>query len=66
MILQKCTFLPALESLLYDAPSNIIKHVVCQFSKVGGPLKTNLQMGNVATITNVRFGSSSHPTGITS
>ncbi|XP_077393834.1 sperm-associated antigen 6 [Festucalex cinctus] len=34
MILQKCTFLPALESLLYDAPSNIIKHVVCQFSKV--------------------------------
>ncbi|KAG5268139.1 hypothetical protein AALO_G00208660 [Alosa alosa] len=33
-ILQKCTHLPALEPLLYDAPSNILKHVVCQFSKV--------------------------------
>ncbi|XP_026147837.1 sperm-associated antigen 6 [Mastacembelus armatus] len=33
-ILQKCTYLPALEALLYDAPSNILKHVVCQFSKV--------------------------------
>ncbi|XP_070709369.1 sperm-associated antigen 6 [Pempheris klunzingeri] len=33
-ILQKCTFLPALEPLLYDVPSNILKHVVCQFSKV--------------------------------
>ncbi|XP_044195759.1 sperm-associated antigen 6 [Thunnus albacares] len=33
-ILQKCTYLPALEPLLYDAPSNILKHVVCQFSKV--------------------------------
>ncbi|XP_035474905.2 sperm-associated antigen 6-like [Scophthalmus maximus] len=33
-ILQKCTYLPGLESLLYDAPSNILKHVVCQFSKV--------------------------------
>ncbi|TRZ00293.1 hypothetical protein DNTS_009902 [Danionella cerebrum] len=33
-ILQKCTYLPALEPLLYDAPSNILKHVICQFSKV--------------------------------
>ncbi|XP_069007670.1 sperm-associated antigen 6 [Embiotoca jacksoni] len=33
-ILQKCTHLPALEPLLYEAPSNILKHVVCQFSKV--------------------------------
>ncbi|XP_074549772.1 sperm-associated antigen 6 [Halichoeres trimaculatus] len=33
-ILQKCTYLPGLEPLLYDAPSNILKHVVCQFCKV--------------------------------
>ncbi|XP_041823433.1 sperm-associated antigen 6 [Melanotaenia boesemani] len=33
-ILQKCTYLPVLEPLLYDVPSNILKHVVCQFSKV--------------------------------
>ncbi|XP_013863187.1 sperm-associated antigen 6 [Austrofundulus limnaeus] len=33
-VLQKCTYLPALEPLLYDAPSNILKHIVCQFSKV--------------------------------
>lgn len=33
-ILQKCTYLPALEPLLYEAPSNILKHVMCQFSKV--------------------------------
>ncbi|KAM5282402.1 sperm-associated antigen 6 isoform 2-T2 [Hipposideros larvatus] len=33
-ILQKCTYLPALEPLLYDAPPNILKHVVGQFSKV--------------------------------
>ncbi|XP_010888451.1 sperm-associated antigen 6 [Esox lucius] len=33
-ILQKCTHLPALEPLLYEAPSNILKHVVYQFSKV--------------------------------
>ncbi|XP_026218681.1 sperm-associated antigen 6 [Anabas testudineus] len=33
-ILQKCTYLPALEPLLYDAPSNILKHVVGQLSKV--------------------------------
>lgn len=33
-ILQKCTYLPALEPLLYDAPSNILKHIICQFSKV--------------------------------
>uniref|UniRef100_A0AAY4A172 Sperm-associated antigen 6 n=1 Tax=Denticeps clupeoides TaxID=299321 RepID=A0AAY4A172_9TELE len=33
-ILQKCTHLPALEPLLCDAPSNILKHVACQFSKV--------------------------------
>ncbi|XP_054893469.1 sperm-associated antigen 6-like [Poeciliopsis prolifica] len=33
-ILQKCTLISALEPLLYDAPSNILKYVVCQFSKV--------------------------------
>ncbi|KAM5284056.1 LOW QUALITY PROTEIN: sperm-associated antigen 6-like [Hipposideros larvatus] len=33
-ILQKCTYLPALEPFLYDAPPNILKHVVGQFSKV--------------------------------
>lgn len=33
-ILQKCIDLPALEPLLYDVPSNILKHVLCQFSKV--------------------------------
>ncbi|XP_030612025.1 sperm-associated antigen 6-like [Archocentrus centrarchus] len=33
-ILQKCNYLPGLEPLLYDAPSHILKHVVCQFSKV--------------------------------
>uniref|UniRef100_A0A3B4CS17 Sperm-associated antigen 6 n=1 Tax=Pygocentrus nattereri TaxID=42514 RepID=A0A3B4CS17_PYGNA len=33
-VLQKCTYLPALEPLLYEAPSNILKHVICQFSKV--------------------------------
>jgi hypothetical protein len=33
-LLQKCVFLPALEPLLHDAPPNILKHVVGQFSKV--------------------------------
>lgn len=33
-ILIKCTNLPALESLLYDAPPNILKHIISQFSKV--------------------------------
>ena len=33
-ILQKCVYLPALEPLLHDAPSNILKHVVAQYSKV--------------------------------
>ncbi|XP_040022533.2 sperm-associated antigen 6 [Gasterosteus aculeatus] len=33
-VLQKCTDLPSLEPLLYDVPSNILRHVVCQFSKV--------------------------------
>ncbi|XP_061574296.1 sperm-associated antigen 6-like [Cololabis saira] len=33
-ILPKCTCLSALEPLLYDAPSNILKLVLCQFSKV--------------------------------
>ncbi|XP_021242727.1 sperm-associated antigen 6 isoform X1 [Numida meleagris] len=33
-ILQKCTDLPALEALLHDAPPNIMKHIVGQFSKV--------------------------------
>ncbi|XP_074754074.1 sperm-associated antigen 6 isoform X1 [Athene noctua] len=33
-ILQKCTYLPALEPLLHDAPPNILKHIVGQFSKM--------------------------------
>ncbi|XP_065912613.1 sperm-associated antigen 6-like [Dysidea avara] len=33
-ILTKCTYLPALEPLLHDAPPTILKHVVGQFSKV--------------------------------
>ncbi|KAF5271134.1 hypothetical protein FQR65_LT17714 [Abscondita terminalis] len=32
--LQKCTLLSALEPLLYDAPTNILKYVLGQFSKV--------------------------------
>lgn len=42
-ILQKCTYLPALEPFLYNAPSNILKHVVGQFSKVRRAL--SLQVG---------------------
>ncbi|XP_071591160.1 sperm-associated antigen 6 isoform X3 [Heliangelus exortis] len=33
-ILQKCVYLPALEPLLHDAPLNIMKHIIGQFSKV--------------------------------
>uniref|UniRef100_H2V6M0 Sperm associated antigen 6 n=2 Tax=Takifugu rubripes TaxID=31033 RepID=H2V6M0_TAKRU len=33
-IVQYCTHLTALEPLLYSAPKNILKHVLCQFSKV--------------------------------
>lgn len=33
-LLQKCIHLPALEPLLHDAPPNILKHVIGQFSKV--------------------------------
>lgn len=33
-VLQVSTHLPALEPLLYTAPNNILKHVLCQFSKV--------------------------------
>merc|ERR1711881_543315 len=33
-ILQKCTPLPALEPLLHDAPPDILKHVIAQYSKV--------------------------------
>ncbi|XP_014771891.1 sperm-associated antigen 6 [Octopus bimaculoides] len=33
-ILQKCVYLPALEPLLIDAPPNILKYVIGQFSKV--------------------------------
>ncbi|TNN59505.1 Sperm-associated antigen 6 [Liparis tanakae] len=33
-VLQKCTYLPGLEPLLQDVPSNILKHVVGQYSKV--------------------------------
>ena len=34
LVLQKCVHLPALEPLLHDAPANVLKHVVGQFSKV--------------------------------
>ncbi|XP_071416706.1 sperm-associated antigen 6 isoform X2 [Pithys albifrons albifrons] len=33
-VLQKCTYLPALEALLHDAPPSIMKHIIGQFSKV--------------------------------
>jgi len=33
-VLQKTTYLPALEPLLHDAPPNILKYVVAQYSKV--------------------------------
>lgn len=33
-VLQRCTDLSSLVPLLYEAPCNILKHVVCQFSKV--------------------------------
>ncbi|XP_051466640.1 sperm-associated antigen 6 isoform X1 [Apus apus] len=33
-ILKKCMYLPALEPLLHDAPPNIMKHIIGQFSKV--------------------------------
>ncbi|XP_067869817.1 sperm-associated antigen 6 isoform X5 [Heterodontus francisci] len=33
-ILQKCTYLPALDPLLHDAPPNVLKHIVGQYSKV--------------------------------
>ena len=33
-ILDHCIHLPALEPLLHNAPPNILKHVVGQFSKV--------------------------------
>lgn len=33
-LLQKCIHLPALEPLLHDAPPNILKHIIGQFSKV--------------------------------
>ncbi|XP_051466641.1 sperm-associated antigen 6 isoform X2 [Apus apus] len=32
-ILKKCMYLPALEPLLHDAPPNIMKHIIGQFSK---------------------------------
>lgn len=33
-VLQRCIHLPALEPLLHNAPPNILKHVVSQFSKI--------------------------------
>ena len=33
-VLQKVIYLPALEPLLHDAPANILKYVVAQYSKV--------------------------------
>ena len=36
-ILEKCVYLPALEPLLHDAPSNILQHVVAQYREVSNP-----------------------------
>ncbi|XP_033211531.1 sperm-associated antigen 6-like [Belonocnema kinseyi] len=33
-VLQKCTYVEALEPLLHDAPSNILKYIIGQFSKI--------------------------------
>lgn len=33
-VLQKCTYLPALEPLLHTAPEKIVKYLVQQFAKV--------------------------------
>ena len=41
-VLQKCVHLSALEPLLHDAPANILKHVVGQFSKVWFALKARI------------------------
>ena len=45
-ILQKCVYLPSLEPLLHDAPSNILKHVVAQYSKVLSQNNTSLPSQN--------------------
>ena len=54
-ILQKCVYLPSLEPLLHDAPSNILKHVVAQYSKVKP--RNSLSPPNRFTLT----PTSSHP-----
>lgn len=54
-ILQKCTYLPVLEPLLYDAPSNILKHVICQFSKVMGRYFLHSRMKNAAYFSHLCF-----------
>ena len=34
-VLQMCVYMPALDPLLHEAPPNILKYVVGQYSKVG-------------------------------
>uniref|UniRef100_A0A8C5MUT7 Sperm-associated antigen 6 n=1 Tax=Leptobrachium leishanense TaxID=445787 RepID=A0A8C5MUT7_9ANUR len=47
LILEKCTHLPALEPLLHEAPPNILKHVVGQFSKRITPVQFSSFSSNV-------------------
>ena len=49
-ILQKCIYLPALEPLLHDAPSNILKYVVAQYSKVSKVLPPQIRTQKPALI----------------
>jgi len=56
-IIQKCTYLPALEPLL-DAPPNILKHVITQFARVlphdANAKKTFVQSGGLQKIQEVK------------
>merc|ERR1719162_1341734 len=57
-VIQKCTYLPALEPLLQEAPPNILKYVVSQFAKVlpGDPAakRSFVQSGGLQKIQEVR------------
>ena len=56
-ILQKCTHLPALQSLLIDAPPSIIKHVVAQFAKIlPNDAKARRQFVTSGGLKKVRWG----------
>ena len=64
-ILQKCVYLPSLEPLLHDAPSNILKHVVAQYSKVKPSRKFPLTLNRLtltpASLTLITASSYPHP-----